>query len=85
MILRLTPRASVADRQQIGSVPVMVDDKPVGGDGGTLLWHALEAGTTRLELVDRLASEYEVDRAQAAASTDRYLRQLRRRGLLLES
>ena len=86
MILRLTARSSAWDRREIEAMPARRGDGiRVADDSVTLLWHALEAGATRAELVDRVAEELEIDRSGAAISTDRFLSQLRRRGLLVES
>jgi len=86
MTLRLSGRASRVELREISDAVVMIDDGiRVGGDGTTLLLQALETGATRGELVDRLASECRLDRAQAAAGTDRFLSRLRHRGLLVES
>ena len=51
---------------------------------GTLLWHALVAGTTREQLVDALVDAYGIDREQAAADTERFLAQLAEQGLLAD-
>jgi len=86
MTLRLSGRASFLELHEISETPVLNDDGVRAvSDGPTLLWHALEQGATRLELVERLASEYRCDHAQAAAGTDLFLRQLRSRGLLVET
>ena len=49
---------------------------------GTLLWRALAAGTTHEALVDELVRAYGIDRARAAADTDRFLAELGAQGLL---
>jgi len=51
---------------------------------GALLWRALAAGSTRAELADRLAAAYRLPRARAAHDAERFLAELRERGLLEE-
>lgn len=85
MTFTLSGQASFLELREISDTAALIDDLRVGGDGATLLWHALKADATRLELVDRLTSEYRCDRQQAAFGTDRFLARLRRRGLLVES
>ncbi len=51
---------------------------------GTVLWHELEAGTTRSRLVRALLEEFEVSEEQAAADVDAFLEDCQRRGLLEE-
>ena len=51
-------------------------------EAGGLLWRALAAGTTRDDLVAKLAAEYGLGLERAAADTDAFLAALRERGLL---
>ena len=76
MILRLDGRAGPADMRAIAG---LADDR------GLLLWHALEIGATRAELVAQLTQQLAIDGRGAAASTDRVLAELRHRGLIVES
>jgi hypothetical protein len=43
---------------------------------GTVLWHALVAGTTKDALVDELVRVYGIDRVRAVADTEHFLAQL---------
>ena len=49
---------------------------------GVVLWKALEQEIDREALADRLLSEYDVDRAQALADTDEFLKKLENVGCL---
>jgi hypothetical protein len=49
---------------------------------GTLLWHALAAGTTRDALAGELVRAYGIDAERAAADADRFLAALAAQGLL---
>jgi hypothetical protein len=49
---------------------------------GALLWELLARGTTRAELVDRLAREYDLAPERAASDVDRLLAELSARDLL---
>ncbi len=49
---------------------------------GALLWTTLAKGATREELVSLLTESFEVSTATATADVDRFLAQLRDRGLL---
>lgn len=49
---------------------------------GTLLWHALVAGTTHDALVDTLVTAYGIDRGRAAADAEQFIHQLDDQGLL---
>jgi hypothetical protein len=51
---------------------------------GALLWQLLARGTTRAELVDRLAHEYDLAPARAASDVAALLDDLSARGLLAE-
>jgi hypothetical protein len=51
---------------------------------GARLWRALAAGTDRDTLVAGLVESFEVPQAAAAADVDRFLAELRKRGLLEE-
>jgi hypothetical protein len=51
---------------------------------GTLIWQALERGTTRTQLVELLLREFDVERAQAEADVDAFLSECRKRKLLSE-
>jgi hypothetical protein len=50
---------------------------------GRVLWRALVEGTTRDQLIDRLADGFGVGRDQAAADVDAFTAELESRGLLL--
>ena len=54
-------------------------------DSGALLWAALAAGTTRDALAERLVTAYGIDTEKAEADVDRFLDELRERGLLDET
>ena len=54
-------------------------------DSGALLWNALAAGTTRDELANNLVAAYGIDADTAAADVERFLNDLRERGLLDET
>lgn len=84
MILRLAGRVSASERLEHQDDPVMLGDERVHGEGDTLLWNTLQIGASRMELIDRIVEEYDVDRERAAEGADLYLRQLRRRGLIAE-
>jgi len=49
---------------------------------GAILWRALEEGSTRSGLAQRLVDTYGVDRDRALADVDTYLGQLAAQGLL---
>lgn len=51
---------------------------------GTVIWQALERGTTRTELIELLLREFDVERAQAEADVDAFLSECRKRNLLSE-
>lgn len=51
-------------------------------ESATLLWRELTAGTTRSQLADVLAERFELERHRAEADVDRFLSELRERGLL---
>jgi hypothetical protein len=52
---------------------------------GAVLWELLSQGTTRDELIDRLAREYDLAPDRAAADVDVMLRDLSAHGLLAEA
>lgn len=54
-------------------------------DSGALLWNALAAGTTKDALADSLVAAYGIDADAAAADVERFLAELRERGLLDET
>lgn len=54
-------------------------------DSGALLWNALAAGTTKDELASNLVAAYGIDADTAAADVERFLTELRERGLLDET
>ena len=54
-------------------------------DSGALLWNALAAGTTKDELASNLVATYGIDADTAAADVERFLTELRERGLLDET
>lgn len=45
-------------------------------ESGVLLWHLLQQGTGREQLVDALLAEYDVSREQASADVDEFLNTL---------
>lgn len=49
---------------------------------GAFLWHLLENGAERQELVDALLREYETDEQTAAKDVDAFLGQLREKALI---
>jgi hypothetical protein len=49
---------------------------------GTLLWHKLEQGTTRRELIEVLRAAFEVDLQTAERDVDAFLADCGKRGLL---
>jgi hypothetical protein len=49
---------------------------------GTVLWHVLERGATRAQLIAALLDEFEVDGARAAADVDAFIADCRGRDLL---
>ena len=51
---------------------------------GTLLWHALVAGSTREALADELVRAYGIDRSRATADADQFVDALAAQGLLAE-
>ena len=51
---------------------------------GAFLWHLLEEGAEKKELVDRLVAEFEIDAETAAADVDVFLDQLREKALIAE-
>ena len=51
---------------------------------GAFLWHLLEEGAERQELVDSVTKEYDVDAATAGADIDSFLAQLREKALIVE-
>ncbi|HEY7705705.1 MAG TPA: PqqD family protein [Gaiellaceae bacterium] len=51
---------------------------------GALLWLELAEGTTRDQLVERLAQAYLIDNERAAADVDSFLSELNGQGLLEE-
>ena len=54
-------------------------------DSGALIWAALAAGTTREALAANLVDAYGIDADAAAADVERFLNDLRERGLLDET
>ena len=54
-------------------------------DSGALLWNALASGTTKDELAGSLVAAYGIDADTAAADVERFLTELRERGLLDET
>jgi Coenzyme PQQ synthesis protein D (PqqD) len=54
-------------------------------DSGAILWNALAAGTTKEELAGSLVAAYGIDAATAAADVERFVDELRKRGLLDET
>ena len=52
---------------------------------GMILWTALSAGATKDDLVGSLVAEFDIDADTAAADVERFLTDLRERGLLDES
>lgn len=54
-------------------------------DSGALLWEALAAGATREALAGSLVAAYGIDAETAAADVERFLTDLRERGLLDET
>lgn len=54
-------------------------------DSGALLWAALAAGTTKEDLAGSLVNAYGIDADTAAADVERFLADLRERGLLDET
>lgn len=51
-------------------------------ESGVLLWKALENGADREGLADALMAEYNVDRTQALADVDEFLKKLKNLGCL---
>ncbi len=51
-------------------------------DAGLVLWEALARGSSKEGLVALLLDRFDVDEARAAADVDRFLADLRARGLL---
>jgi hypothetical protein len=51
---------------------------------GTVLWHALLAGTTRERLADELVRVYGIERDRAVADVDGFVAALAQQGLLAE-
>lgn len=49
---------------------------------GALLWQRLENGATTEEMVEELASRYNLDAATAAADVERFMAELEAAGLL---
>ncbi|HWL32775.1 MAG TPA: PqqD family protein [Gaiellaceae bacterium] len=54
-------------------------------DSGALLWAALAAGTTKEALAGNLVAAYGIDADTATADVERFLTELRERGLLDET
>ncbi len=53
-------------------------------DVGAFLWHLLENGAEKQELVDKMTKEYDVDTQTAVADIDRFLAQLQEKALIVE-
>ncbi len=53
-------------------------------ESGAVLWERLASGATRDELVETLASAYDLDRARAETDVDAFVETLRGRNLLVE-
>jgi len=72
--------------QQVDDETIMLDLRSSTYLGvnpsGTTLWSALVEGTTASEMVDRLTTEFEVSREQAAGDVDAFLADCRARDLL---
>ena len=51
---------------------------------GAFLWHLLEKGAEKQELVDQLTKEYDVDASTASVDVDNFLAQLREKALIDE-
>ncbi len=51
---------------------------------GALLWHCLEKGAEKQELVDAILKEYDTDAATAQKDVDTFLARLREKALIEE-
>ena len=51
---------------------------------GALLWHCLEKGAEKQELVDAILKEYDTDAATAQKDVDAFLARLREKALIEE-
>lgn len=61
-----------------GSTSTFLHANPTAG----LLWKAIVAGTTRVQLVDVLLTTFDVDRATAGEAVDAFVEACRQRDLL---
>lgn len=64
---------------EVGSATYIAANK-----SGAVLWERLASGATRDELVEALASAYDLDRAKAETDVDAFVETLRSRDLLVE-
>ena len=55
----------------------------LNGSAG-VIWDALQSDTTEEQIVDRLLSEYEIDRDTAAQDVAAFVQKLRESGVLLD-
>ena len=53
-------------------------------ESGAFLWHLLENGAEKDELVQRMTQEYDVPADTAAADVEKFLAQLREKALIVE-
>lgn len=51
-------------------------------NSGRVIWETLEGGAERDDLIEAVIANFEIDREQAVADTDTFLRQLDERSLI---
>lgn len=68
----------------IGSDAYMPNQIMSVNEVGAFLWHLLEEGAEKQELVDKLTQEYDVDVSTASVDVDNFLAQLREKALIVE-
>jgi hypothetical protein len=51
-------------------------------ESGIFIFEAIEKGADRDEILDGLVEEFDVDREQAAADLDEFLRELKEKGII---
>jgi hypothetical protein len=69
---------------EVIAVDVQTSTYVSANGSGMLLWRELAEGTTRAALVDRLVEAYGIDAERAGVDVDRFLEDLRSKGLLAD-
>lgn len=88
MTTRYRLRDGELEWRQVDGEVVAVDTRDwiylSANESGRVVWEALVAGATRVELVDALVASFAVERGTAESDVDAFLAELGRRNLLHE-